>query len=469
MTDQKQDKEPVSTPEVDTGFMKEKIKARPVNRKKLLRRTLTTACLAALFGAVACAVFLVLEPVISERLNPTPKKEPIAFPEEVVEKEMSPEEMIADDDQITEQKKEEAVNEVVSQLDIDAEAIKREIKADIQEDITGTGVYEKNYTALSEVALEAARSMVTVTGVTPDYDWAGDAFVNARKSSGVIVAATSDAYLILAQSKRLNTYSSLNVTFVDDTVAEATIQAQDIITNLAVLSVKASDVPEETRKEITVASLGSSARTDLLGKPVIAIGSPSGTAGSVSYGIVTNAALPVDVADSNYKQITTDIYGSTQASGVLTDIAGKVIGWIDLSHNTSDSPNLISALGISELKPLVECLSNESGLATIGVHGTDVPENIHDELGVPYGAYVMRADMGSAAMDAGIQSGDIITGFGSREVTAWSDLIDAFGDTRLSRNGIVVSVKRQGVDGYDEIALRVVPNDRIKTDVEKSQ
>ena len=46
-------------------FMIEKIKERPVNKKKLLRRTLITASMAVIFALVACFTFLVLEPVIS--------------------------------------------------------------------------------------------------------------------------------------------------------------------------------------------------------------------------------------------------------------------------------------------------------------------------------------------------------------------------------------------------------------------
>ena len=87
--------------EVNTDFMREEIKQRPVNKKRLLRRTLTTAFLAVLFGAIACTVFLMLEPVIEKYVNPQKNAPvPVAFPEEIPEDEMSPEEMIADDYEI---------------------------------------------------------------------------------------------------------------------------------------------------------------------------------------------------------------------------------------------------------------------------------------------------------------------------------------------------------------------------------
>ena len=65
-----------------TDFMKETIKQRPLNRRKLFRRTIITAAMAVIFGTVACLTFLVLEPVISNRLHPEEEPQPVVFPEE---------------------------------------------------------------------------------------------------------------------------------------------------------------------------------------------------------------------------------------------------------------------------------------------------------------------------------------------------------------------------------------------------
>ena len=68
--------------EKNTDFMKEEIRQRPVNKKRLLRRTAITVFLAVLFGAVACTVFLRLEPVINNAINPSEEPAPVTFPEE---------------------------------------------------------------------------------------------------------------------------------------------------------------------------------------------------------------------------------------------------------------------------------------------------------------------------------------------------------------------------------------------------
>ena len=47
----------------DYDFIREQIKERPVNRKKIFRRMLFTAGMAVLFATIACITFLLLEPV----------------------------------------------------------------------------------------------------------------------------------------------------------------------------------------------------------------------------------------------------------------------------------------------------------------------------------------------------------------------------------------------------------------------
>ena len=66
----------------NTDFMKETIKQRPINRRKLVRRTLLTAAMAVVFGMVACFTFLLLEPVISNRLYPEEEPQTVVLVEE---------------------------------------------------------------------------------------------------------------------------------------------------------------------------------------------------------------------------------------------------------------------------------------------------------------------------------------------------------------------------------------------------
>ena len=78
----------------DIEFIKEKVKERPLNKKKLIKRTLLTASMAVIFGLIACLTFLVLEPVFTNLLYPEEEPGPVQLREEDIEDEMLPEDMI---------------------------------------------------------------------------------------------------------------------------------------------------------------------------------------------------------------------------------------------------------------------------------------------------------------------------------------------------------------------------------------
>ena len=178
-------------------FMVEKIKVKPVNKKKLVRRTLITISMAIIFGLVACVTFLVLEPVISNWLNPEeePQVEMVVFPED--REEMSPEEMLAenlptespspspspspepDAEETAVVLGEEQVQDILSQVTLDLEDYR--------------GMYDR----IAEFADGLRRYIVTVTCVTDDFDWLDSAQVSQNQGCGVIVSENGMELLIL--------------------------------------------------------------------------------------------------------------------------------------------------------------------------------------------------------------------------------------------------------------------------------
>ena len=443
-----------SVHEVDTQFMQEKIKQRPINKKRLLRRTAMTIVLAVVFGVVACVVFIVLEPLISSRLNPQENVETaVSFPKDTVKEEISPEEMIQNEEEIADAAS-SAQREQIRQ------EVQNEVSQTLQKDMDGTASLKTQYSAMKETAQSAARAMTVVNAISDDTDWAGGQFEDTGSTSGLIVADNGSSLLILCDGSKLADAQKLQVEFYDDTQADAQIRAQDIVTKLCILSVNKDDVSDSTRSEDVTASLGSSISSELVGSPVIAIGSPTGTAGSVSYGMVTNSGLFLDMADSDYRLITTDIYGSTSASGALLNTEGSVIGWITSEYNRKDMPNLISAVGITELKSLIEKLSNGQTQIYLGIHGTDVPQKVNEEQGVPLGAYITDVNMDSPAMNAGLQRGDVITGYNGKEIADYSALVAQIQNTSPD-SGITLELMREGSSGYAGAQLVVTPKKGI--------
>ncbi len=428
----------------ETDFMKETIKQRPLNRRKLIRRTLVTAAMAMIFGLVACLTFLLLEPVISNKLYPEEEPSTVVLLEETTEEEILPEDMIADESQMNPEPTPQRILE-----DEQIAQVLSEMKLDIED-------YSSLYSALSDVAREAQKSMVTVMGITSDVDWFNNVYENEGTVSGVIMADNGRELLILANYNAIKDAEMLKIRFRDGKEYEASLKKRDPNTNLAILSVSKASIERETLEAVTTAKLGSSAGSNLAGDPVIAVGQPMGAADSLCYGFITSSGSIIDLPDSRYRWITTDIYGSVNATGVLVNLKGQIIGIIDTAHNSSDTENLIGAIGITDLKKIIECMSNDKDVPYLGIHGADVTSEINEELGVPFGAYIMEIDMDSPAMDAGIQSGDVIVGVGEIKISTYQELINCLIDSEREQT-LSIKLLRQGPEDYTEMELEVIP------------
>ena len=428
------------TPSVQSDFLREKMKQRPVNKRKLLRRTIITAVMAVVFGIVACLTFLILEPVINNWLYPPEEAKEVQFPEETITEEMNPEDMLTVDEPEEEVPPIELVDEQIQEL-------LSQVRFGLEE-------YGNVYDELSALAQDISRAIVTVTGVTSDVDWFNNIYESEAVASGVIVANNEQSMLILVNMKNIKDAEKIVVTFCDQTQTVARLVQKDASTGFAILSVSLMTIGEKTMDVITIATLGSSNTGNLPGTPVMALGSPMGTSGSVCYGIITSSSTVIDQVDSAYKLMSTDMYGSKNATGVLVDLKGMVIGIIDNSYNSSDRGNLISAYGISELKRTIAKMSNNQYRAYLGIHGADVPLEAILESDVPRGAYIKEIEMDSPAMTAGIQSGDVIVQINDTEIVTYSELLNELYNSSPD-DVVTITLMRQGIDSFQEMKVTV--------------
>ena len=458
---------------MDTGFMQEKIKARPVNHRKILRRTLGTAGLAVLFGGVACLVFLVMEPVISRLLYPDENKvQEVTFSEDgqtmdsaagssFETEEINPADMIQNDSDLAssaasaaaEKAAAEAARKAAAEaVDASGENLDQEIGQIIDSRAYTAADYQKIYGMLNDTAAKASKSVAVVTRITADSTWYGEEYENSGKAPGLIVAEHDEQILILCEDQAVQGADEITVTFPDGTLMKGKTVGIDTVSGYAVVGVDGTKISDSARQNFAIAELGSSKQSNLTGTPVIALGAPAGTVGSVSYGIVTSTSTSLDVIDASYKLLTTDIYGSSAASGVLINLSGQVLGIIDMDYNGADMKNMISAVGITDMKALIGQLSNGEKPAYLGIHGADVPENVTKEQGVPQGAYVRKVEEGSPAMAAGVISGDVITEFDGTSITTWSELLTKL-RSHQPGDDVKLKVQRTGNDGYQEESL----------------
>ncbi len=426
------------TPSVQSDFLRETIKQKPVNKKKLFRRTIITVVMAVVFGLVACFTFLVLEPLISNKLYPEEETTEVQFPEETVSEEMKPEDMLVEvpdtEETTTAELENQQIEEILSQMEFSLDD------------------YQSVYAELAKLAETTSRCVVTVTGVSSDVDWFNDIYENESSASGVIIANNGKSILILVSSSALKDADNIVVTFCNQAQVEAELVQKDNTTGLAILSVELLAINEDTMDVINIAKLGSSNSDKLLGMPIIALGSPAGLNNSVCYGIITSMGTIIDQPDSAYKLITTDIYTSSNATGILINLRGMVVGIIDNINTGTDMQNRLTAYGITELKKTIEKMSNNQELAYLGIHGTDIPENMAETLGTQEGVYIKEIEIDSPAMAAGIQSGDVLIRVGNVSVANYNDLLNILYSAQ-PENTIEITVLRQEKEMNMDVTL----------------
>lgn len=468
----------------DFEFLQEKIKERPINKKKLLKRMIITASMAMLFGMLACLSFLLLEPVLNNWLYPEEEPEIVTFPQE--KNEMRPEDMLTEgtttaqeESEVYDETKESAsvyeqgtssaqMTEMMSEDSTEnTDSIETELNSSLQptteESTVGETVsveplepYQMQYEELYKVYQEIASSMVTVTAVHADVDWFNNTDQSEGTTAGVIIANNNRELLILSRKSSLDNAQIIRVSFCNGVEADAVIKQYDENTDLAVLAVDLKYIASDTLSAVTVATLGSSIISGITGTPVIAVGNLFGYKDTVCYGMITSKNNVVTMADSEYKLMTTDIYAGTNPSGILVDMNREVIGIIDNSHNHEDTKNLLSAVGITELKGLITKLSNGEDIPYLGIYVQDISEQVGRELNILPGVYIVDIDMDSPAMLKGIQKGDILVRAGTQQINSAADYMNVLRNVHVE-NSIDIVVRRASVDAYEEMHFMIQP------------
>ena len=358
--------------EQEFSFVKEKIKKQPFYQNKTLRRAALQLIFSVVCGAVACFVFVIVHPWMERTFGEQEMTE-ITIPQE------EEEETVTEPQEETEDEEPVVITEP------------RELEVEDYADL---------YTKLKEVADTAGKSLVTVTASSSGTDWFNETYESRRELSGLLVGNNGVELLILAPYSQVEGADTLQAAFADGSTLAAVLKNYDSVTDLAVLSVNLADVEEDTLESIRMAELGSS-KSLKAGEPVIAVGSPAGIAGSVKYGNLVASGYKVSVIDGEYNLLITDMERSEKGSGVLLNLSGQVIGLLEDSYLNSSNEGALTAYAISDMKDIIEHLSNSQDLVYMGIHGTDVTEEISEAQGIPAGVYVTGMEADSPAMNSG--------------------------------------------------------------------
>jgi len=439
-------------------YVRERVKSRPLNRRKLLRRTILTICMAILFGLVACLTLTLIEPIVNNMINPEKKPATVSFPEEVDE--ISPEDMYYDNEEMEgDDEQAKALLEAMEQTakEVNEAANNRDYLVD----------YSNTYTSLKTLALEIRKGMVKIAVRHDGTDIFNNDYKSVNETCGVCVANNGPELLVLTRYESVKDADAIIVKLYDGSACPAKVKQNDSVTGLCIISIETNRLKKATLSGLIIPPLGKSNNFNLIGTPVFALGSPAGVNNSFMYGVVTSVGNEIETPDSEYKIVTTDIYGSKDAFGILVDMTGSIVGIINQQFAPESCENLITALGISELKYTFERMSNAKEQAALGIYGTDLDLDMLSEgiaqleettgkviESLRTGVYVSDIEMDSPAMNAGIQRGDIIVALEGHVVENMHDYVIALGN--LSPGFVTkINVMRFGSDGFTPIEFEI--------------
>ncbi len=443
-------------------FITETIKKRPVNKKKIFKKIIVTILQGILFGVCACVIFALSFPKIQAYLYPVDETKPVSLPvdepvaeEDPVEPFVPPEnDTMTDPEQSDTKEKPEDENTEPSETSEgdEKEVVVNNIVETIEKDLE-LDDYRSLLRKISTIAETTQKSLVTVSGISSNTDWFNNSYENNNSATGLIIADNGKELLIVSPADILHRARNVRVTFCDGVTYPARVKNSDINTDLCIISIDLEHIEQKTLEKIEMAQFGSLA-TSAVGVPIVAVGSPYGTAGSVGMGQITSNSIVLDKEDSNVHIISTDIYASTAASGVLVNYNGRIVGIICHEEMSGDMPNLLRAYSVSDISDSIEKISNGQMLATLGIIGTDVTPEANADRNVPLGAYVKEVVPDSPAMEVGIRNGDVIIKIGTIDIASFSDYKQAILKYQ-PQEVVTVTLQRPGRDGYTEMTYEV--------------
>lgn len=328
-------------------------------------------------------------------------------------------------------------------------------KADSKVEATSTS---SNYVAtdVSDIVSSVMPSIVAITNVSEtEYQsfWGGQpqTYESTSCGSGIIVSQDDDYLYIATNNHVVNGANSLTVTFNDESTVSAEVKGTDPSTDLAVIRVALSSIESDTMNNIKVATLGDSDSLKV-GNSCIAIGNALGYGQSVTVGYISALNRQVSVSDSESDTSYTAELIQTDAAinpgnsgGALLSANGEVIGINSVKYSDTSVEGIGYAIPINTAAPIINDLItkekvDESDSAYLGIAGVDVTDDVAKTYNMPSGVYVAQVTGGSAAEQAGIQKGDIITEFDGKQIGSMEELSTTM---QYYKAGTTVDVKIQ--------------------------
>jgi serine protease Do len=273
--------------------------------------------------------------------------------------------------------------------------------------------------------------------------------------SGVIVS--EDGYVV-TNNHVIQDASEIEVTLNNNKKYSAEVIGTDPSTDLAVLKIKADNLPAIT--------LGDSDALRV-GEWVLAVGNPFNLTSTVTAGIVSAKSRNINIlAQNSPNNVPIESFIQTDAAvnpgnsgGALVNTRGELVGInTAIASQTGSYAGYSFAIPINLVKKVVGDII-EFGVVQrgfLGVRISDITQDLMESksLSSTEGVYVAEVISGSAAAAAGIQTGDVILKIGAKVVNSSAELLEEVGKARPGQKLTVTTRNKRGEIELKDVVLK---------------
>ncbi len=295
-------------------------------------------------------------------------------------------------------------------------------------------------------------SIVCITTTIKLKDMFNIPYLESGAGSGIIFAQTDEKVYIVTNSHVIDGASAVGVSVENSGVVPAELIGKKETADIAVISIKKSDLIRVGVNKVTAAKFGNSDNLNM-GDSVIAIGNALGNGNTATSGIVSAVNKEINIDGLTLNVIQTDAaINPGNSGGALINVKGEVIGINTAKLASTEIESTGYSISINVAKPIIENIMNHTSAPYLGVYISKIDEEEAEAYGLPVtGVIVEDVIQNSSAERAGIQKNDIITVFNDTPVFTPEQLTNAVQNCRVG-DTVEVRIIR---NAHEMITLKV--------------
>ena len=271
--------------------------------------------------------------------------------------------------------------------------------------------------------------------------------------SGVIISA--DGYIV-TNNHVINNASEIEVTLNDKRTFTAKVIGADPTTDIALIKIDANDLQPM--------AIGNSDNLKI-GEWVLAIGNPFNLTSTVTAGIVSAKSRNLNLLNADPRGQSIESFIQTDAAinpgnsgGALVNAAGELVGINTAIASLTGTYNGYGfAVPTTIVSKVVKDLREYGTVqrAILGVRIDNIDDKLAKEKNIKTldGVYVASIEENSAAKDAGIKEGDVITAINGVKVKSTAELQEQVAAYRPG-NAISVTIMRKNSEQTLRVKLK---------------